>query len=111
MPIGDMHWMSEFLTLGGFTLLTITALVSVVLIVLLEEEEYKREWAPQFVYTYYFSILQNPNKFLTDQGVKLFQLQKKIFFWGTVGTLFLFALGSIETIYAGIQLHPTQSTQ
>ena len=73
------------------------------LIILLEEDEYKKEWAPQFVYTYYFELLRNPREFLTDQGVRLFLLQKRLFVWGMAGTLVLFILGSVETVYAGMQ--------
>jgi len=111
MQLGEVHWVSEFLTTGGFILLIITALVSLVLAVLLEEDEYKKERAPQFVYTYYFSLLRNPREYLTDKGVKLFLLHKNFFIWGAAGTLILFTLGSIETIYAGMQSYPTQSTQ
>ncbi len=102
MQVGDMHWMSELLTLAGFVLLTATALVSLVLVVLLEEGEYKKQWAPQFVYTYYFTLLRNPQEYLTDQGVKLLRLHKNCFFWGMTGTVVLFGLGAAETVYRGI---------
>ncbi|MEL0106360.1 MAG: hypothetical protein ACO3MW_11840 [Rhodospirillales bacterium] len=103
MRAGEMHWISEFLTMGGFVLLTVTFFVSLALVVLLEEDEYKHKWAPQFVYTYYFELLKNPGEYLTEQGIKLFRLQRRFLVWGAAGTVILFVLGSVETIYAGLQ--------